>query len=71
MMDYKKKDVKDTVWLLQQMAELFGTSSTNVIEHINNIYLEEKLDKSSTCQNFRQVRKEGNRNVSSWKPWNG
>ena len=59
-----KIDVKiqnETVWLSQQqMAELFGTSRTNVIEHINNIYLEEELDKNSTCQNFRQVRKEGN-----------
>ena len=63
-----KIDVKvqnETVWLSQQqMAELFCTSRTNVIEHINNIYLEEELDKNSTCQNFRQVRKEGNRNVS-------
>ena len=54
-----KIDVKiqnETVWLSQQqMAELFGTSRTNVIEHINNIYLEEELDKNSTCQNFRQV----------------
>lgn len=54
-----KIDVKvqnETVWLSQQqMAELFSTSRTNVIEHINNIYLEEELDKNSTCQNFRQV----------------
>ena len=54
----------ETVWLSQQqMEELFGTSRTNVIEHINNIYTEEELDKESTCQNFRQVRKEENRNV--------
>ena len=54
-----KIDVKledETVWLSQQqMAELFGTSRTNIIEHINNIYVEEELDKESTCQNFRQV----------------
>lgn len=54
-----KIDVKvenETVWLSQQqMAELFKTSRTNVIEHINNIYSEEELDKNSTCQNFRQV----------------
>ena len=59
-----KIDVKiqnETVWLSQQqMAELFGTSRTNVIEHINNIYLEEELDKNSTCQNFRQVQWEIN-----------
>jgi len=51
------------------MAELFSTSRTNFIEHINNIYLEEELDKNSTCQNFRQVQKEGNRNVSREIPF--
>lgn len=68
-----KIDVKienDTVWLSQQqMAELFDTSRTNIIEHINNIYFEEELDKNSTCQKFRQVRKEGNRNVSRKIPF--
>ena len=68
-----KIDVKlqnETVWLSQQqMAELFSTSRTNVIEHINNIYLEKELDKNSTCQNFRQVRKEGNRNVTREIPF--
>ena len=60
----------ETVWLSQQqMAELFGTSRTNIIEHINNIYVEEELDKESTCQNFRQVRKEGNRNVTREIPF--
>ena len=60
----------ETVWLSQQqMAELFDTSRTNVIEHINNIYLEEELDKNSTCQNFRQVRKEWNRNISREIPF--
>ena len=28
-----------------------------------------KLDKNSTCQNFRQVRKEGNRNVTREIPF--
>ena len=68
-----KIDVKiqnETVWLSQQqMAELFGTSRTNIIEHINNIYLEEELDKNSTCQNFRQLQKEGNRTVSREIPF--
>ena len=55
----------ETVWLSQQqMAELFNSSRTNVLEHINNIYLDGELDKNSTCQNFRQVRKEGKRMVS-------
>lgn len=54
----------ETVWLSQQqMAELFNSSRTNIIEHINNIYFDGELDKNSTCQNFRQVRKEGKRQV--------
>ena len=66
--DVKLKD--ETVWLSQQqMAELFSTSRTNVVEHINNIYEEEELDKSSTCQNFRQVRREGNRMVNREIPY--
>jgi len=68
-----KIDVKledETVWLSQQqMAELFSTSRTNVIEHINNIYDEEELDKNSTCRNFRQVRKEGSRTVNREIPY--
>jgi len=56
---------EETVWLSQQqMASLFKTSRTNIIEHINNIYSDEELSKDATCQNFRQVRKEGNREVS-------
>ena len=55
----------ETVWLSQQqMALLFNSSRTNIIEHINNIYSEEELDKVSTCQNFRQVQKEGKRNIA-------
>ena len=68
-----KIDVKlenETVWLSQQqMVLLFKTSRTNIVEHINNIYLEGELDKNSTCQNFRQVRKEGNREVSREIPF--
>ena len=67
---YQVKIENETVWLSQQqMAELFSTSRTNIIEHINNIYEEEELDKNSTCQNFRQVRKEGNRNVTREIPF--
>lgn len=55
----------DTYWLTQKsMAELFDTSRTNIVEHLGNIYDEGELDKNSTCRDFRQVRKEGNRNVS-------
>ena len=55
----------ETVWLSQQqMAELFKSSRTNIIEHINNIYLDGEHDKNLTCQDFRQVRKEGKRDVT-------
>lgn len=55
----------ETVWLSQQqMAKLFDSSRTNIIEHINNIYSDGELDKNSTCQDFRQVRKEGKREVA-------
>ena len=54
----------ETVWLSQQqMAELFQTSRTNVVEHIKHIYEECELDEESTCRKFRQVRKEGKREV--------
>nr|WP_314466311.1 virulence RhuM family protein [uncultured Clostridium sp.] len=61
---------EETVWLTQQqMADLFQTSRTNVVEHIKNIYDESELDKESTCRNFRQVRKEGNREVAREIPF--
>ena len=55
----------ETVWLTQaQMEELFGSSHANVAEHIKNIYEEGELDEGSTCRKFRQVRREGSREVS-------
>lgn len=55
----------ETVWLTQQqMAELFGSSRTNIVEHIRHIYEECELDEDSTCRKFRQVRDEGGRQVS-------
>lgn len=60
----------ETVWLTQQqMADLFQTSRTNVVEHISHIYEEFELDENSTCRKFRQVRKEGNREVSREMPY--
>ncbi len=54
--------VDETVWLTQQqMAELFQSSRTNIVEHIQHIYEEGELDEASTCRKFRQVRTEGNR----------
>ena len=63
--------IDETVWLSkQQMAELFKTSRTNIVEHIGNIYNEGELDRNSTCRDFRQLRKEGSRNVSRNIPLN-
>ena len=60
----------ETVWLTQQqMAELFQTSRTNVVEHIKHIYDEGELDEISTCRKFRQVRKEGKREVAREIPF--
>lgn len=57
--------VDETVWLTQQqMAELFQSSRTNIVEHIRHIYEEGELDEASTCRNFRQVRMEGSRRVA-------
>ncbi len=62
--------VDETVWLTQQqMAELFQTSRTNIVEHIQHIYEEGELDEDSTCRNFRQVRTEGNRHVTREIPY--
>lgn len=57
--------VDETVWLTQQqMAELFQSSRINIVEHIQHIYEEGELDEASTCRKFRQVRTEGNRQVT-------
>lgn len=62
--------VDETVWLSQQqMAELFQTSRTNVVEHIGHIYEEGELDEESTCRKFRQVRTEGSRQVTREIPY--
>ena len=60
----------ETVWLTQQqMAELFQTSRTNVVEHIKHIYEEEELNEMATCRKFRQVQREGNRDVTRDLPF--
>ena len=62
--------VDETVWLTQQqMAELFHTSRSNIVEHIGHIYEEGELDEISTCRKFRQVRMEGNRQVTRELPF--
>ncbi len=63
------KMVDETVYLTQQqLAELFNTSRTNIVEHIKNIYIENELSKETTCRDFRQVQKEGKRMVTRTIP---
>ena len=55
---------EETVWLSQaQMAVLFQTTPQNVTIHIRNLYKEGELDKISTCKDYLQVQKEGDRIV--------
>lgn len=59
----------ETVWLSQQqIADLFQTSRTNVVEHIQHVYDENELTEAATCRDFRQVRIEGTRQVSRKLP---
>ncbi len=60
----------ENVWLTQQqMADLYQTSRTNVVEHIKHIFEEQELDEISTCRKFRQVRTEGSRQVEREIPF--
>ncbi len=62
--------VDETVWLTQQqIATLYQSSRTNIVEHIKHIYEENELEESSTCRNFRQSRTEGNRTIEREMPF--
>ena len=55
----------ETVWLTQQQkADLFQPNRSNIAKHIQHIYAEGELDEDSACRIFRQVRTEGNRQVT-------
>ena len=60
-------DVKleeETVWLNQaQMVRLFKSTKQNVSLHINNVFKEGELTKSSTVKEYLTVQKEGKRTV--------
>ncbi len=54
----------ETVWLnLDQMSELFSRDKSVISRHINNIYKEGELEKSSTVANFATVQNESGRMV--------
>lgn len=50
----------ETVWLTQQqLCDLYQTSRTNIVEHIQHIYEDGELEESATCRKFRQAGKNG------------
>ncbi|MBE3101762.1 MAG: virulence RhuM family protein [Firmicutes bacterium] len=56
---------ENTVWVTQnQIAELFQTTKQNISLHINNIFKEGELSKSSTVKEYLTVQNEGKRKVS-------
>ena len=54
----------ETIWATyEQIASIFGVDRTVIVRHVNNIYKNGELERSSTCAKNAQVRKEGNRMV--------
>ena len=55
----------ETIWLTQKlMADLFGTTTQNIQQHLNAIYRSEELNEASTIKYFLIVRQEGSRTVN-------
>ncbi|MBU0486483.1 MAG: virulence RhuM family protein [Bacteroidetes bacterium] len=56
---------ENNIWLSQkQMANLFDKDYKTISKHIQNIFKEGELDKSSTVANFATVQVEGGRSIS-------
>ena len=52
--------VDETVWLTQaQLCELFGSSKSNISEHIKHIFEEGELDEDSVVRKFRTTATDG------------
>lgn len=55
---------EENFWLSQSgMAELFGCTPENIIQHLKNIYADEELTPEATAKKFLVVRREGSRDV--------
>lgn len=55
----------ETVWLSQaQICDLFERDKSTVSRHINNIFKEGELDKSSTVAKYATVQTEGERSIT-------
>ena len=58
------KFINEDLWITKyQLAEIYKTTRQNIEQHIKNIYQDNELNEESTCKNFLQVQKEGNREV--------
>jgi hypothetical protein len=56
---------EESVWLTQKlMGVLFEVSVPTINEHLNNLFNQNEISKSTTIRNFRIVQKEGARDVS-------
>ncbi len=56
---------EETVWLnRQQISLLFNRDIKSIGKHINNVFDENELEKSSTVANFATVQNEGGRKVN-------
>ncbi|MCA9391940.1 virulence RhuM family protein [candidate division WWE3 bacterium] len=63
--EFKGDLEKQTVWAnLNQISELYGRDKSVVSRHINNIFKERELTKSSTVAKFATVQIEGSRSIS-------
>lgn len=57
----------ETVWLNRnQLAELFDRDVKTIGKHVNNVFSEGELDKTSTVAKFATVQTEGERTVQ-WR----
>lgn len=56
--------VDGTTWLSQsEMAQLFDTTTQNIVQHIRHVYEDGELDEEATCKDYLQVQTEGGREV--------
>lgn len=57
--------VDESLWLSQaDMAELFGCTPENILQHLSNIYSSDELQEVATTKDFLVVRTEGAREVT-------
>ncbi len=58
--------VDETVWLTQaQLCELFGTSKSNISEHIKHIFEEGELEENTVVRKFRITAADGKKYLTA------